>query len=290
MASRYVAGKGYLIKGEYVKKKYDRWGDGICGCGCGGKTTLYRGKHRLFISGHQARGENNSLFGTKHSEDTRNKIKEAIKDRPVYWLGRKHSFDSKIRMSYAQKHRDYKQPKNGVTRACVCCGKSMYVFPSWNVLGSDNYRKFCSQSCNAKVNVKGNKNPFYGKHHTKKTRDRLRQTTIRYLERRFILPTSIEKALIRELNKRKEYLIREKAIGKWCVDILLPKRNIIIFADGCYWHACPKCFPGNSVVKSDQARISYLSKLGYSVYCFWEHDIKTSASLLIDMVLSGSKP
>lgn len=36
--------------------------DGFCHCGCGGRTTLYRGKYRKYISGHNGRGENNGRY------------------------------------------------------------------------------------------------------------------------------------------------------------------------------------------------------------------------------------
>ena len=60
----------------------------------------------------------------------------------------------------------------------------------------------------------------------------------------------------------------------FCVDIFVPKYNLIIYIDGCYWHACPLHFPNAKKPNYDNARIPYLTKCGYNVEIIWEHDIK----------------
>ena len=54
------------------------------------------------------------------------------------------------------------------------------------------------------------------------------------------------------------------------------KPNICIFADGCYWHGCPKCKPGHNEHKrlKDKRITKELQSQGYTVIRLWEHDIK----------------
>jgi G:T-mismatch repair DNA endonuclease (very short patch repair protein) len=71
--------------------------------------------------------------------------------------------------------------------------------------------------------------------------------------------------------------------GKFCVDVFAPEYNLIIFVDGCYWHACPIHHPNNKKPNSDNARIPYLTKCGYNIEIIWEHDIKER----LDEVIKG---
>lgn len=54
---------------------------GICKCGCGGKTNKYKSGFRKWIFGHQSRGKNNPLFGKGMPIETRKKISETKKKR-----------------------------------------------------------------------------------------------------------------------------------------------------------------------------------------------------------------
>lgn len=72
-------------------------------------------------------------------------------------------------------------------------------------------------------------------------------------------------------------------------DILIPSNKIIIkstviFADGCYWHGCLKCYPKNKnsdkvnrfhkyIRKYDKINNEILKRLGLNVIRIWEHEI-----------------
>lgn len=82
----------------------------------------------------------------------------------------------------------------------------------------------------------------------------------------------------------KGYRLHYKLIGK--PDIVFPRKKIVIFIDGCFWHKCPRCFikPRTNVkfwkekiesnVKRDKIVNSELRKMGWKVLRIWEHELK----------------
>jgi len=81
----------------------------------------------------------------------------------------------------------------------------------------------------------------------------------------------------------KGYRLHYKLLGK--PDIVFPKRKVVIFIDGCFWHKCPKCFirPGtnrgfwhkkiDSNVKRDKTVNAQLKGKGWKVLRIWEHEL-----------------
>lgn len=86
-------------------------------------------------------------------------------------------------------------------------------------------------------------------------------------------PTSIEKKVYNELKSRHLLFETQSLInGKFLVDAYIPSLNLIIEADGCYWHGCDKCgFPKKN--NRDKAKNAYLLKLGYNLIRLPEHEI-----------------
>ena len=81
-------------------------------------------------------------------------------------------------------------------------------------------------------------------------------------------PTSIEKKVYEELKKRgllfeRQYLVN----GKFLVDAYIPSLNLIIEADGKYWHSLEK------TVKKDKKENAYLTKCGYTLLRLPETEI-----------------
>jgi len=73
-------------------------------------------------------------------------------------------------------------------------------------------------------------------------------------------PTSIEKKVYNELKVRGLLFETQKLInGKFLVDAYIPKLNLIIEADGDYWHGL------EDVKKHDKAKNAYLTKCGYNL-------------------------
>lgn len=74
-------------------------------------------------------------------------------------------------------------------------------------------------------------------------------------------------------------------------DLVFPKKRVLIFVDGCFWHGCPKCnkhaglteeswvskIRGNVV--RDRNVTKQLSDAGWTVFRIPEHEVNTKAAL-----------
>lgn len=65
-------------------------------------------------------------------------------------------------------------------------------------------------------------------------------------------------------------------------DFFLPKYNLIIELDGCYWHGCPTCYPNNvSTAERDNKLTEVARNLCYRVLRIWEHDNDKKFDLIL---------
>ena len=144
--------------------------------------------------------------------------------------------------------------RNGYYINCQICDKSFYI-AKWM---EKNKRKYCSRKCQFKAQIN---NP-----------------------NRIFKNTSIELKVEKELKNRK--INYQKQVGLCniaIVDFYLPEHNIVIEADGCYWHGCPIHFPNNLKGKEkDKLKTETLIANGYQVYRFWECEINASPKMCID--------
>ena len=84
-------------------------------------------------------------------------------------------------------------------------------------------------------------------------------------------PTSIEVKLYEELKRRGLSFETQKIInGKFCVDAYIPSLNLIIEADGNYWHGLEK------TVKKDRAENAYLKTCGFNLLRLSEAEINNT--------------
>ncbi len=82
-------------------------------------------------------------------------------------------------------------------------------------------------------------------------------------------PTSIEKKLYQALQDKGLLYETQKLInGRFLVDAYIPSLNLIIEADGNYWHSLER------VKKKDKAENAYLKKCGYKLLRLPENEIK----------------
>jgi len=147
-------------------------------------------------------------------------------------------------------HEARKKPK--VILNCEACGKEFERKPQ----GSRQFR-YCSRQCAFAVGrlVMANLNG----------------------------PTSIEAALMAELDKHHTPYIFQQRLSIWLVDVALPQYQIAIEADGDYWHSIPKA------KERDQRKNDYLAMLGWKLFRFTETEIRRSASACIEQVLEYIK-
>ena len=110
----------------------------------------------------------------------------------------------------------------------------------------------------------GKKNPMFGQVEELKRRG-LKGLIIQQNSKE---PTSIEKKVYNELKSRHLLFETQKLInGKFLVDAYIPSLNLIIEADGDYWHNLDR------VKKKDKAENAYLDKCGYNMLRLSETEI-----------------
>lgn len=81
----------------------------------------------------------------------------------------------------------------------------------------------------------------------------------------------------------------ENLVGK--PDLVFPRKRVVVFVDGCFWHGCQKCrgvprqsgeFWANKIeanVKRDQHVTTQLQDEGWTVIRVPEHDVRMRAAL-----------
>jgi len=88
----------------------------------------------------------------------------------------------------------------------------------------------------------------------------------------FTGPTSIEIKLYKELKDRGLLFESQKLInGHFLVDAYIPSLNLVIEADGDYWHSLDKN------IKHDKAKNAYLTKCGFGLLRISETDINNDS-------------
>jgi len=97
-------------------------------------------------------------------------------------------------------------------------------------------------------------------------------------------PTSIEIKVYSELKRLGVLFEKQKLVNnKFLVDAYIPALNLIIEADGDYWHSL------EHVQKKDRAENAYLKKCGFSLLRIPEHAIKSSEFDLEKLLVNKTK-
>ena len=148
----------------------------------------------------------------------------------------------------------YKKNRSRVERVCVSCG-NLFLPLKTQV---DAYGgKYCGNACRYE-----HQRPLLARN------NQLLQQGI---------TTRIEILLYSCLdNIGVSYLPQALLFDKFTVDALIPEFNLVIEADGEYWHGHPRFYPLNAqqkrTVAKDNSRNAYLSKCGYTILRFWESE------------------
>lgn len=76
-------------------------------------------------------------------------------------------------------------------------------------------------------------------------------------------------------------------------DIVFPRRRVVVFVDGCFWHSCPehgttparnRCWWSAKLaanVERDRDTDRRLRRFGWVVLRFWEHDDPDAAARVV---------
>lgn len=145
-----------------------------------------------------------------------------------------------------------------------------------------------------KNKYKGDSNPFFGKHHSDLTREKMRAKwhTRSFAQKNNKLELKLQIAL---MARGMAFSTHEKIVGR--PDIFI-KPNICVFVDGCYWHGCGCKFDerrGGAHVSYIKTRIKHdaeinnsLVTLGFVVLRFWEHQITENVEKCVNQVIEES--
>ena len=88
--------------------------------------------------------------------------------------------------------------------------------------------------------------------------------------------TSIEKKVYEELKNKGLLFEKQKLInGKFLVDAYIPSLNLVIEADGDYWHSL------ESNIKRDKAKNAYLIKCGFNLLRLTETEINKDVKIAL---------
>lgn len=128
------------------------------------------------------------------------------------------------------------------------------------------------------LKLKNKKSNFKGKKHRQESMIKSSISHINNPNKKFN-NTSIEQKIakkLKQLNIEYKQNIGLENIAN--VDFYLPKYNIVIFCDGCYYHNCSIHFPEKYKERRirDKEQTEKLNLLNYIIYRFWEHEINES--------------
>lgn len=95
--------------------------------------------------------------------------------------------------------------------------------------------------------------------------------------------TSIEKFVEDFLVELGIPFKKQKRIRYINVDFFIPSINLVVEIHGCYWHACPKCYPAGpkndiqkkNILKNERME-EFVSEAKYDLFIVWDHDIKNN--------------
>ena len=128
----------------------------------------------------------------------------------------------------------------------------------------------------------------YNKHRvfSAEERENRRQNAIKHPCLKF-KDTGIELKIEQELKHRGIFYKKQvPLLSVAIVDFYLPEENIVIQADGCFWHNCPihNSKPLIGRTERDRQKDITLKENGLIVFRFWEHDINKSVEKCIDQL------
>ena len=151
-------------------------------------------------------------------------------------------------------------------RNCPQCGGE-YACKNRSMvdLNSSKFKKFCSRKC--------------------------------FLSSRNQTDTWIEREIQSFLQDADIDFIKQFEIDRMTVDFLIPSKNLVVEANGDFWHANPAIYGKDKplhkihprVIEKDKRKLRQLSDKGYSVYVVWENDLKENASQTLNELLDYIK-
>jgi very-short-patch-repair endonuclease len=234
-------------------------------CGVTFFRTLQRQSKQKFCS-----RKCSQAFG--HTEETRAKLSKAHKGRPCSEAAKRAS-------SLHHKGKKYSEEQMGKFRAAT---KSLWTNPTYAAKVRDANKKpeanaYRTHEWKEKIGAT-NKARWARLSEEEKARwaksvepGRIKAVYAASRTR----PTSIERKLYEILNELEIPHEAQYQIGKYVVDALIPNINLIIEADGEYWHSKPE------QIEKDKIRDKWLTEKGYQIIRLPGKEIKADTRLAL---------
>lgn len=180
--------------------------------------------------------------------------------------------------------------------SCSCCGK---LIEATNYQLRSQKTVTCSRACMAQLKrqVTGEQHPLY-KPKTRMTCEvcgtvRMVKPSLvnrfRACSRRCAAAlgqestprtSTLETAIANELNRLNEPFVSQRRFHWYVVDFYLPDRNLVIEADGTYWHSLP------NMQRIDKSKDGYMRTHGINIARLSEPDIRRDVIGAVRAVLS----
>lgn len=259
---------------------------------------------------HCAKIGHNNMLGKPKSEITKERIRQSLIGRfsginnPMY--GKKFTEEHRKKLSMARRKRITKDE----TRKKISLGLTGRPVSESTRLKHKSFRHSKKYKDKMSLARMGNKNPMFGKKlsnehieklksinrgnkycvgnkHTEIQKEKMRAK--RLFQVFPVKDTSIEIKLQNALTNRNiEFKKHVPIFGQ--PDLLIGK-NIALFADGCWFHCCDKCYDihkfGDLAKKRrdrDKLVTQTLVDQGYLVIRIWEHEINNNLDECIDTI------
>ena len=97
----------------------------------------------------------------------------------------------------------------------------------------------------------------------------------------FAKATNIENQLRYALLRKGILFIEQASVGPWSLDFLIPEHNIVIEADGEFWHNNMK------TRMKDRRKDAWLKAKGYTVFHFAGKEITSNADYCVEKILKS---
>ncbi len=271
----------YVSLAKHTKKIYNLVGEALyreyhsiteiptCKCGCGTPTKwrIDRG-YGEYVSGHNAKGSTNPMFGKTHSQEVRNNISTTRKEK---FANGEYDFINSVKWSENQKQ---------------VWNRDGY---SEKMKNAREIKDWCKKLSQAKT---GNRNPWYGKsrpEHSKLMKSQEMMEKI--FEKRSM--TDIERAMVAMLEQLNipyysQFFITHED-STYAYDFKIKNTNILIEVDGDYWHGGPSVKQHvpyvNEVKKQDAIKTQIAQQHDYIVLRFWGSDVKERPFWVVSQLL-----